>query len=345
MDGKRERLARVLDRAGVWNLLLWARSHGPSPFLTVLTYHRVGEPSGETRFDPAVIDATPTSFDAQVEFLARHFNIIGIDELLEFRRGKSLPKNPVLITFDDGYLDCYNVVLPILQRHGARATFFIPTHYIEKRRLFWWDRITFLVTQSEREEIQLTYPRTLRFALGSRQGDAVRELLRLVKTEVELDLERFLSGVAAATGVDFDADREREWTDDLLMTWDQIEALGRAGMDIQSHTRTHRVLGTLSKKDLKEELEGSRRELEAHLDRPVKAIAYPVGYRVADSPAIEAALTAAGYELGFTNQTGVNVLGGRFKPLDIGRHAMEADMTDPLFRAVLAFPYLARTRR
>ncbi len=345
MEGKRERLARVLDRAGVWKTLLWARNHGPSPFLTVLTYHRVSEPAAETRFDTAVIDATPAQFESQVAFLKQHFHIIGIEDLLDFQEGGRLPRNPVLITFDDGYRDCYDVVLPILQRYSARATFFIPSFYINERRLFWWDRITYLVGQSRRERLEITYPRPLQFDLVKARGEATRELLRIVKTEPQLDLPRFLAEVGRAADITIEPEREREWVDLLLMTWKEIAALDRAGMNIESHTVTHRVLGTLAPDALRAELVDSRHDIREHTSRDVTALAYPVGYRVADSPGILAAITEAGYRLGFTNQTGVNVTAGkRFNPLDVHRHAMESGMADELFRALMAFPYLARTR-
>ena len=63
------------------------------------------------------------------------------------------------------------------------------------------------------------------------------------------------------------------------MTWDDVRALAGAGMDIESHTRTHRVLDTLDRDQLRDELVGSRRDLEAQLGRPIRAIAYPVGRR------------------------------------------------------------------
>ena len=46
------------------------------------------------------------------------------------------------MTFDDGYLDNHDVALPILVKHGVRAVFFLATDYIERRRLFWWDRVS-----------------------------------------------------------------------------------------------------------------------------------------------------------------------------------------------------------
>ncbi|KAA3605782.1 MAG: hypothetical protein DWQ01_18435 [Planctomycetota bacterium] len=44
--------------------------------------------------------------------------------------GAPLPKRPVLITFDDGYLDNFTIAAPILRRHGLKATVFVATDFI-----------------------------------------------------------------------------------------------------------------------------------------------------------------------------------------------------------------------
>jgi len=344
MTGKRERVAQLLDRAGVWKAVLWARQRAPSPWLTVLTYHRVNDPGGSDVFDADVIDATPERFEQQVAFLTRNFRIVGIEEICAFAKGGTLPKNAVAITFDDGYLDCHDVVLPILRRYGAKAIFFIATDYTEQRKMFWWDRIAFQVRESKRTTIEIEYPKKISIDISEGRDGALKQLLRVVKTSVGMDLDRYIEGIVRATGVTMDRDRERAIADQLLMTWEQIVDMERAGMDIQSHTSSHRVLGTLEPAQLSSELLGSRVALEEKLQKPVRAVAYPVGYSIAADRVIRNAVLEAGYEVGFTNQSGVNHVFRGVDPLDISRHAMERDMGGEMFRGLMAFPYLARTR-
>lgn len=344
MPGKRERLAHLLDRTGALRACRWALGVAPTSWLTVLTYHRISEPSREGRFDPGVIDATPAQFDRHVAFLTENFHVIGIDELREHLRGAPLPKNAVLVTFDDGYRDCLQNALPILQRHGARAVFFIATSYTSERRLYWWDRIAYAVRTSARDRLELAYPERRELPLGSSRSEALGELLALVKRHVGLDLDRFLAEVTRAAGIEWDGERERELADELIMTWDEVAELAGAGMDVQSHTRTHRVLDTLAPEELDAELRGSRRDLEEHLGVGVTALAYPVGYRIAGERRLVAAVREAGYEVGFTNGTGANRAGQRLDPLDLRRHAMDAEMPDEMFRGIVSLPPLARTR-
>jgi peptidoglycan/xylan/chitin deacetylase (PgdA/CDA1 family) len=338
----RRRIAEGLERTGLLSLVLDVRARTPSPWLPVLTYHRFATPQTAGAYDDAVADASPASFDRQMSLLARWFHVVSLEDVLAFRAGKRLPPNPVMVTFDDGYKDGLEVAVPILRKHGVPATFFVATDYIDQRKLFWWDRVHWVVKSSKKESIELSYPSPHRYMLGSdvERFAAAERLVRLIKDEGGMDLERFLDHVSAACDVSLGTLEERRMADDLLMTWDDLRALRDAGMSVQSHSRSHRTLQTVPLERLGEELGGSRETLEHELGDPVLAISYPVGKRLGRAPAIRAAIRAAGYELGFSNASGVNHV-WRFDALDARRLALEADLPDAYFLAMLALPALA----
>jgi peptidoglycan/xylan/chitin deacetylase (PgdA/CDA1 family) len=122
------------------------------------------------------------------------------------------------------------------------------------------------------------------------------------------------------------------------MTWDDVRLLRRAGMDVQSHTRTHRVLQTLGEAELRTELVGSREDLEQQLETPVCAISYPVGRRLGERIDIRRQLESAGYRLGFTNDTGIHRIRRSIDPFDVSRVGLEYGTSTALFRAMLAVP-------
>jgi peptidoglycan/xylan/chitin deacetylase (PgdA/CDA1 family) len=313
--------------------------------LPVLTYHRIGDPESETRFDTGVIDATAEQFDDQLSILTQYFTVVDQDQLIaHFSRGMALPRNAVAVTFDDGYRDCHDIALPILKRHRVTATFFVATAYTTNRLIYWWDRLAYAIEMSTRDVIELSFPRPLSFDLRGQRKTALGHLVRLAKREHGLDLPRFLEAVCDACGVDWTSELERRLADDLVMTWDHVRALRDAGMDVQSHTRTHRVLSTLGDAELDDELGGSREVLSTELGDKVRAVAYPVGLPIADSPRLISAVARAGYEIGFTNASGVNPRYRNTHRFDVRRHAMNIGCSNSFFRAILAIPYLSRVR-
>lgn len=94
------------------------------------------------------------------------------------------------------------------------------------------------------------------------------------------------------------------------LSWQQIGELARHGLEIGSHTLSHRDLTRLSDDELEKELVASRREIQDHIGTEVTAIAYPFGK--ADRRVIDAA-QAAGYKCGFTSspRTGSRMAVGR----------------------------------
>jgi len=338
----RERIARWLGRAGVLGATLRLRAAARVPYLTILTYHHVDEPGPDYAFDPEVADVTPAQFRRHLDVLRRHFNVIGVDELCAALDGEPLPPNPAMITFDDGYRSCLEVALPALHDAGLRAVFFIPTTFVTERRLFWWERLAYACNHARRAgvgRVTISYPtpRELDVAHPGCAG----QLVKVVKDTAGLDVPRFLDEVTHALEVPWSADLERSLTDTLLMTWPQIRQLGGAGMDIESHTRSHRVLQTLDRAGLDDELSGSRDDLLHELGYAPRTVAYPVGRSIAHDSLIRDAVARAGYRIGFTNASGATWMRRGIDPFDVGRHAMDRELTDTLLLGQLAIPQLA----
>lgn len=332
------------------------RRRVPSPVLSIITYHHIAEQDPSYPYDPNVADATPAQFRRQMETIARYGTPVGIDDLIRAIAGGPLPRNPVMVTFDDGYRSCHDVALPILRAVGVRATFFVATSFVSERRLYWWERVAVLLNlyrngpngrgAAPARPRAIGYPRPLTLDLAD---PGIRETLTdIIKDTPDLDIERFLTGLAAALAVEWTPEIEARHADHLIMTWDQVRGLARAGMDVESHGRRHRVLQTLDAATLDDELAGSRRELEAQLGRPVRALAYPVGRRISSEPRIRDALSAAGYQIGMSNQSGVNrwlppplrAL-SPIDPFDVRRLATDRAISDAMYLTQMALPQLA----
>jgi peptidoglycan/xylan/chitin deacetylase (PgdA/CDA1 family) len=72
------------------------------------------------------------SFEQQMKYLYDNgYTTITPDQLIaHLKSGNALPEKPVMITFDDGYLDNYTIAYPILKKYGQRAVFFLIAGYI-----------------------------------------------------------------------------------------------------------------------------------------------------------------------------------------------------------------------
>jgi peptidoglycan/xylan/chitin deacetylase (PgdA/CDA1 family) len=346
LPGKREKLVDLLDRSGVLRRVMQLRRLSPLPIVGVVTFHHIHDARDAANYpyDPDVADASPEQFRRHLETLLRIGTPISMAELLRGLDGAPLPPNPLMITFDDGYRSCHDVALPILERLGVPATFFIATSFVTQRRLYWWERIAVALNLAQRPRAQLSYPRPLE--IDARAPGTCRLLDDLIKDTVGLDVDRFLDELCRALDVEWSPAIEAAHAERLIMAPDHVCALARAGMAIESHTRHHRVLDTLDDDALRDELVGARLDLEYLVGSPVSAIAYPVGRRI-QQPRIRAAIAAAGYRVGFANTGGVNpvwpaALRGAlaFDPFDLRRIATGRSMSEAMFLTQLAIPAL-----
>ncbi len=120
--------------------------------LTALAYHRIADAS-----DPALagfagnVSATPEGFAAHLDFLSRHFQVIGVDDLLGcLDAGADFPERAALITFDDGYRDNLEQAAPILAERGLPATLFLTTGPTDGGPALYWDRVAWVVEHGRR---------------------------------------------------------------------------------------------------------------------------------------------------------------------------------------------------
>lgn len=95
----------------------------------VLMYHSVSN-NRQNHLYNITID----KFKQQINYLSKHFQIVGIYDILqELKNDEPLHSLKIAITFDDGFSDNYNVVYPFLKKHCIPATFFIVTDFVNKK--------------------------------------------------------------------------------------------------------------------------------------------------------------------------------------------------------------------
>ena len=172
--------------------------------LAILTYHSL-DLSG------SVVSAAPSEFENQMNALAANgFRGTSLREAVKHREQTGTwPAQTVVLTFDDGFANFYEVAMPVLARHGFTATVFIISGYMG----------------------------------GQNDWDAPPAGLGVLP----------------------------------ILSWPQAAELARAGIEIGSHTQTHRDLRHCSPSEVEHELTASCADIEEHLGLRPKSFAYPYG--------------------------------------------------------------------
>ncbi|MCA8989508.1 MAG: polysaccharide deacetylase family protein, partial [Planctomycetaceae bacterium] len=267
--GKKLFLANMVRNTGLNHALsalpLWSG-------LLVANYHRIGDPQG-CPFDQNLFSATPEALELQIRLYRRHADIIGVNDIpeaLSDRRGKY-----VLITFDDGYRDNYELAYPVLKQAGVPAVFFIASGLIDRPRVAWWDEIAWMIQHSDRNEIEPNpfFPEGLSLKLEDRSFSKSRAVKTYWSLKDE-QTEDYLNLLASQTGA---GRAPLELAESLWMTWEMIREMQQAGFDFGGHTVDHPILAQISVDRQRAEIRENRERLIQELGVAPSAFAYPVG--------------------------------------------------------------------
>lgn len=247
------------------------RSDRASGAPVVLCYHRVG--SGG--HDPLGLSVSAEHFSEQLSAIAARGPIVPLEALV---CGDG-PPGSVALTFDDGYADNLHVALPLLERAGAPATFFITSGHVDSGAGFWWDELTRLFQSGATAPLRLESEGQVRAwrPQDSEQQDVVRRLVHAwmqpkLPERIGLVLAqlRSWSGQAGAPVRGAEADRPLGVGELRLLAASPLVTIG-------AHTRTHPSLRYASPERRSAEFLGALEDLSGWLGRTLPMLAYPFG--------------------------------------------------------------------
>jgi peptidoglycan/xylan/chitin deacetylase (PgdA/CDA1 family) len=110
----------------------------------ILMYHYISVSPWKEDKTRIGLSTPPYFFEKQLETLAKNgFSTITFDDLLEVMAGKAtLPLKPIILTFDDGYVDFYQNAYPLLQKYQMKGIVFVITGLVGRTGYLTWPQIT-----------------------------------------------------------------------------------------------------------------------------------------------------------------------------------------------------------
>ncbi len=250
-------------------------------------------------------------FSQQLDFFEQAFGFADVEAFLNHENGDAL-QNGIVLTFDDGFIDHYEVVLPELLRRGLTGFFFVPTAPLQTERMLPVHRVHHLLGRFDAAAVA----KRLRELVSSDMIDQARlrefeqATYRTQKNSeetlfVKRTLNYYLASEHRAAVLDslmrhFFGDEEAELTAALYMQPHHLQALHEAGMIIGSHSVNHPVMSTLAPAEQENEISTSFAFLEAHLG-PLspRTFCYPYGGKSTFTETTEKILEKQGVTLSF----------------------------------------------
>ena len=187
-------------------------------------------------------DAKPTIFAKHIAYLSRHYTIISLDTLVSAIYQKDfsrVPSKSVVITIDDGHAGNIEL-LPLFKRYRIRPTLFVCTQIINTHRHFW-------------------------FKIDGQSKTAKEELKRLPNVERLTRLKHTA-----------DFEPEKTYPDRQALNIKEMKEM-LTDVDFQPHTQFHPILPHCTETECRQEILGSKTDLEGLLGIECSHFSYPNG--------------------------------------------------------------------
>ena len=285
--------------------------------LSIVMYHYVRDLKN-SRY-PRIKGFDISEFKSQIEFFKSNYNIITMEQLISAITpppskslsnsinslesshttncsaidSSKLPKNPLLLTFDDGYIDHYTNVFPILKEHKIQGSFFMPGRTIAENALLDVNKIHFILASAPLDSLlndlleKMDFYRGREFSYPSND-----ELFKQYAKDERFDTkevvfikrilqaalpERLRNIIASELFAKYLGLAEDRFARELYMNYDQIALMKREGMFIGFHGYEHYWLSTLSEEEIRTDMIKGLEVISPYVDKNAWVCCYPFG--------------------------------------------------------------------
>jgi peptidoglycan/xylan/chitin deacetylase (PgdA/CDA1 family) len=311
--------------------------------ISVIMYHYVREIEN-SRF-PEIKGLETELFREQLKFLKKHYNFVTTEEVIDsVYNNYKLPTKSVLLTFDDGYVDHYANVFPILQEFGVQGSFYIPVKAVRDHKMLDVNKIHFILAAvSDKKQIifdikflieEYKFQYSLqdfdyyykKLAVEWRHDTAeVIFIKRLLQVELAEDVRGEFVNVLFSKYLQVD---ESEFAKELYLNEIQVKEMLKGGMHIGCHGYNHFWWNRLQPEELEKEIDLSLDFLsEMGVDIANWTAAYPYG---SYSDEVEKLLRQKKCRLAFTSEVSLantsvksSLLMGRLDTNNISKNSNE----------------------
>lgn len=251
--------------------------------INVLLYHRVEDI--KTSYS---IIVGRENFEKQIKFISSNYRVLRCDEDWGDIKEKS-----VALTFDDGYVDFYTEVLPILKKYKVPATVFVATAGINNNKEFWWDELENILSQRDLPEVLITKRGKYSVKDYSNRAEMILDIRNDVIDNDYLERDEEIKALRAQVKpLLSNRDRYRTLNEEELQLLAE-EPLITIGAHTINHIRCDKESYDVQMREIKE----SKKILEGIINKDIDLFAYPNGDIGTDTRMI---LKELGFKRAFT---------------------------------------------
>lgn len=281
--------SKLIQMKLMWNFAssLW-RFIDQRDQLLIVSLHRIDHSHG----------ISSSTVEKSLKLLADRYRFVLPEDLQQ----KEIKGKMAMLTVDDGYMEVYTILYPIIQSLKISMTVCATTDFVLRNHWLWFDKLLWIFRQSDCRQIQ-SYRLPDNIPISENEAD----LKKYLKTLQPNKRDELIESIARHCGIIIPPKPDVGFSS--VKTADLAHMLESGTVELASHTVTHPILINLSDADLEFELQRSKQELEDFSGRSICSFCYPNGLPGDYDERTKLAVNKAGYSMAFSSREGINYKG------------------------------------
>jgi len=240
-------------------------------------------------------------FEKQLAYLMKYFNIISMETFHNNYIKNQLGKKDIVLTFDDGYKNNLQVLLPIMIKHNLPFTVFISTNHISTGKLFPTSILRLLIYGSSLNVINIpSIQKSFNINTDEEKRHTSIEISILLKTLSNEEVNKICQEMIQNISKEEYIELKNKYKSLQPLNWNEVKELVKHGVTIGSHCMDHICChDNQSKETIQFQISESKKIIEEKLDIKCDYFAYPNGNYTSFS---DTCVEEANYKLGFSTK-------------------------------------------
>ena len=207
-------------------------------------------------------------FIKHIDYLARKFDFIGPKKVLELVNGEEWAgsKPPAFLSFDDGLIECFTTIAPLLKQKGIEASFFVNPSFIDSDDIFFRYKIAVIIDALQNGKIE-------------KEGELVLKEVLKASDHLKYTLEEGLLSMSFSDIEDINYLMRslilKYRNSDIYMSSKQIQSLKNDGFYIGGHSMNHPLFSELNLEDQVTQIKESTDYCQAEFAEEMRLFAFP----------------------------------------------------------------------
>lgn len=219
------------------------------------------------------------TFNKQIKYISSKCNPISMEQVyLNLKNKLPFKKKSVCVTFDDGFKNNFKFATKVLKKYNVPAIFYLCPGLIDKKEMFWVDKIEASIAFSKEKKINFFFLKknySLNISNIKKKKEAIKNLKKICKRLPDKDKDIVIKKIVYSTKV---KPSQKLHNDYKILSWKEIRQIIKDKLFyIGGHSMKHSIFTNMNAKEIDQDIKKTKKIIFNNTSIRIKHFSYPEG--------------------------------------------------------------------